>query len=444
MTAITALDSAERARLRERAASCCVEYRNHPLPTGCVPRAGRIGVEDNGTTVLLQVDRKVRYVGLDAEVHAWVTAGTHAFSDLDTAIEWLSSKLPEPKVARAAAPTAVRYPTVDLDAVEAESEDATRPVSAPELEAAIREEVVGQAEAVNVIATTVAHHTAKMRPRRPVSILLYGPTGTGKTLVGERLATSLTALSGETWRSLRYDMNEYSERHAVARLHGAPPGYVGHGEGTSLASELAANPRCVVVFDEIDKAHPDVLTALMNLMDAGRLGSSDTGRPATRSVLLFTSNLAVAPGGDQEEMARRALIERGTRPEVVGRFRHMCGFTPLTGRQRAEVAARSVARVAADYGLSVSEIDPAYLRRVLNDTRHSTIGVRALEYLIDAQLGAQLAAQAAGTTVRVIGADPQVAPSARTDATAAPTSDASCLVPGDPTAGSPTNAQEKP
>lgn len=444
MTAITALNTENRATLRERAASSCIVYQNHPLPSGCAPTSGRIGVEDNGTTVLLHVDRTVRYVGLDPEVNAWVTVGTHAFSDLDTAIEWLGSKLPEPSAASARSTKRVLYPAVDLDAVKAEQAEAPRPVSAHELEAAIREEVVGQAEAIHVIATTVAHHTAKVRPRRPVSILLYGPTGTGKTLVGERLATSLTALSGETWRSLQYDMNEYSERHAVARLHGAPPGYVGHGEGTSLASELATNPRCVVVFDEIDKAHSEVLTALMNLMDAGRLGSSDTGRPATQAVLLFTSNLPVPPGGDQEEMARRALLEQGTRPEIVGRFRHLCGFTPLTGRERAEVAARTVARVAADYGLSVSDIDPVYLSRVLHDTRQSNIGVRALEYLIDAQLGAQLAAQPTGTPVRVVGSDPQVAPADRTRGSATRDSDAPCLSADDPTVGSATRSQEKP
>jgi ATP-dependent Clp protease ATP-binding subunit ClpB len=244
-----------------------------------------------------------------------------------------------------------------------------------------------------------------------------GATGTGKTLFAERAASALTELTDTEWRLLRYDMSEFSERHAVSRLLGAPPGYVGHGSGSSLATELAAHPNCVIMFDEIDKAHPEVLIALMNLMDKGRLGNTDGAQPAAvSSILLFTSNLAINTNGNSRPMsvselehaARQALLAHGTRPEIVARFANICTFTPLTGRERAFVAARSVKRVAEDYGVAVTSIDPAYLSGLLERTHDSRIGVRGLEYLVDADLGEQLAKRALGDNVEVIGSDPQV------------------------------------
>ena len=415
MTSIPALSDGDLTELRERAGRTCIVYQNHDLPRGCAPSVGRVGVEHVGGLVHLHVDRSVRYAGSDPEVAAWVGSGTHIFATFEDMLQWLRDRA----IPTSAAPTAARAtdPIFDLDQVVYEPGDSRTLVDPVALESAIRTEVIGQTEAVRKLTGDIARHLSKERPRKPLCLLLMGATGTGKTLFAERAASALTELTDTEWRLLRYDMNEFSERHAVSRLLGAPPGYVGHGSGSSLATELAAHPNCVIMFDEIDKAHPEVLIALMNLMDKGRLGNTDGAQPAAvSSILLFTSNLAVNTSGDSspqsvfdlEHAARQALLAHGTRPEIVARFANICMFTPLTGRDRAFVAARSVKRVAEDYGVAVTSIDPAYLSGLLKRTRASRIGVRGLEYLVDADLGEQLAKRALGDNVEVIGSEPQI------------------------------------
>ncbi len=159
------------------------------------------------------------------------------------------------------------------------------------LEGQLHERVVGQDEAVRVVAEAVRRSRAGLGdPNRPIgSFLFLGPTGVGKTELARALAE---ALFGDQDRMVRVDMSEFQERHTVSRLVGAPPGYVGYEEAGQLTEAVRRRPYSVVLLDEIEKAHPDVFNILLQVLDDGRLTDSQ-GRTVSfrNTVLIMTSNL---------------------------------------------------------------------------------------------------------------------------------------------------------
>ena len=158
----------------------------------------------------------------------------------------------------------------------------------------LRERVVGQDAALTVVANAIRRSRAGLSdPQRPIgSFLFLGPTGVGKTETARALAEFLF---DDEQAMVRIDMSEYMEKHAVARLIGAPPGYVGYDEGGQLTEAVRRRPYAVILFDEIEKAHPDVFNMLLQVMDDGRLTDSK-GRTVDfkNTVLIMTSNLGAA------------------------------------------------------------------------------------------------------------------------------------------------------
>lgn len=409
------LTEAERTALAARTTQVCVVYRDHPMPSGTVPGTARIGIESSGPGARLYVHRGLAYTGSDEEIRRWLLDGVRRFESLDDLLSWLGRAV-GPIGARPAAHRGASRPgpgsrpvvpapanVTELDEVEAPA-DAAAPPTAEDLLELLRARVLGQDAALAALASAVAQHARKSFPRRPLSAMLVGPTGVGKTETAETLARTLSELGHGDWHALRLDMAEMSERFAVSRLVGAPPGYIGYGDD-SLASHLARHPRQVVLFDEVDRAHPDVVTALMNLVDAGRLDSARYGAVTARqAILLFTTNLGAAElpvihDGDGDRLGRDHLLRHGMAPELVARFGTVAVYGPLTASALAAVAARAVGTVAADYGVAVRHVAPAYLSRLLGRTTGSGLGVRAIEHAADAELGRGFAAQRGGYVV---------------------------------------------
>src|ERR1700677_235198 len=160
-----------------------------------------------------------------------------------------------------------------------------------EMEGRLRERVVGQEEAIETVANAIRRSRAGLSdPNRPIgSFLFLGPTGVGKTETARALAEFLF---DDEHSMIRIDMSEYMEKHAVARLIGAPPGYVGHDEGGQLTEAVRRRPYSVILFDEIEKAHPDVFNVLLQVLDDGRLTDSK-GRTVSfkNSIIIMTSNI---------------------------------------------------------------------------------------------------------------------------------------------------------
>ena len=208
------------------------------------------------------------------------------------------------------------------------------------LDQILHERIVGQDEAVRLVADAIIRARSGIKdPRRPIgSFIFLGPTGVGKTELAKTLAA---ALFDTEENMVRIDMSEYQERHTVSRLVGAPPGYVGYEEGGQLTEAVRRRPYSVVLFDEIEKAHPDVFNTLLQVLDDGRLTDAQ-GRTVDfrNTVIIMTSNIgsqylvgdATADGEIKPDVRERVLAEmRGYfRPEFLNRLDDIVLFKPLT------------------------------------------------------------------------------------------------------------------
>ena len=283
------------------------------------------------------------------------------------------------------------------------------------MEARLHARVIGQDEAVVAVANAIRRARAGLQdPNRPLgSFLFLGPTGVGKTELARALAEFMF---DDEQAMVRIDMSEYMERHAVARLIGAPPGYVGYEEGGQLTEAVRRRPYSVVLFDEIEKAHPDVFNTLLQLLDDGRL-TDGQGRQVdfTNTVVIMTSNIASqriqSLVGDERAM-REAVMEElrdELRPEFLNRIDDVIIFTPLTKAQITEIVDIQVARLAQRLGerqlkLELTDAARAHLAEVGYDP---TFGARPLKRAVQNELLNPLALEvlqgkfAPGSTVLV-------------------------------------------
>ena len=223
------------------------------------------------------------------------------------------------------------------------------------MEERLHQRVVGQDEAVDAVANAVRRARAGLQdPNRPIgSFIFLGPTGVGKTELARALAEFL--FDDET-HMVRIDMSEYMEKHAVSRLIGAPPGYVGYDEGGQLTEAVRRRPYSVVLFDEIEKAHPDVFNILLQLLDDGRL-TDGQGRTVDfrNTVVIMTSNVGsqlIAAAG--RDLRRRRQVHGGAAPHLPARVpqpdrrdRRLPPAGPQRARPHRRPAARAPAQAAA-------------------------------------------------------------------------------------------------
>ena len=224
------------------------------------------------------------------------------------------------------------------------------------LDEVLHERVIGQDEAVRLVADAVIRARAGIKdPRRPIgSFIFLGPTGVGKTELSRALAE---ALFDSEDNIVRLDMSEYQERHTVSRLVGAPPGYVGYEEGGQLTEAVRRKPYSVVLFDEIEKAHPDVFNTLLQILDDGRLTDAQ-GRTVDfrNTVIIMTSNIgSLLPARRRRPTRARSLPDardrvmgelRGHfRPEFLNRVDEIVLFKPLTLAEIERIVELQIASV---------------------------------------------------------------------------------------------------
>jgi ATP-dependent Clp protease ATP-binding subunit ClpB len=240
------------------------------------------------------------------------------------------------------------------------------------MEERLRERVVGQDAALTIVANAIRRSRAGLSdPKRPIgSFIFLGSTGVGKTETARALAEFLF---DDEQAMLRIDMSEYMEKHAVARLIGAPPGYVGYDEGGQLTEAVRRRPYMVILFDEIEKAHPDVFNILLQVMDDGRLTDAK-GRTVDfkNTVLIMTSNLGAAALAAETlktehdfDMARESVmrvLREHFRPEFLNRVDEMVIFRPLGHAQMSqilELRLNEVRKMLEDRQISFELTDPA-------------------------------------------------------------------------------------
>jgi ATP-dependent Clp protease ATP-binding subunit ClpB len=263
------------------------------------------------------------------------------------------------------------------------------------MEEKLHERVVGQDEAVRLVADAIRRSRSGLSdPNRPYgSFLFLGPTGVGKTELCKALAAFLFDAEDHL---IRIDMSEYMESHSVARLIGAPPGYVGYDEGGQLTEQVRRKPYSVILFDEMEKAHPDVFNALLQVLDDGRL-TDGQGRTVDfkNTVIVMTSNLGsqliqsmVGSKYDAIKAAVMAEVKSHFRPEFVNRIDEVVVFHAL-----GEEHIKSIARIQLgilekrlakmDFGLDVSDAALAELAKVGFDPVY---GARPLKRAIQSEI----------------------------------------------------------
>lgn len=269
------------------------------------------------------------------------------------------------------------------------------------LEEQLRRRVVGQEEALSAVAKAVRRSRAGVQdPNRPIaSFLMLGPTGVGKTELGKALAEFLF----DDERALvRIDMSEFMEKHSVARLTGAPPGYVGYEEGGVLTNKVHRKPYSVILFDEVEKAHPDVFNLFLQVLDDGRLTDSQgTTVNFANTIILMTSNLGsdrIEPveTEDERRMMNRAIMEvvRGHfRPEFLNRLDDILIFNQLTLDAMlpiVEIQLRRVQRLLTDKKIDLVVSDGARAH-LAEEGFNPLYGARPLKRVIQTRLQDPLA-----------------------------------------------------
>jgi ATP-dependent Clp protease ATP-binding subunit ClpB len=277
-----------------------------------------------------------------------------------------------------------------------------------ELEARLGERVIGQPAAVEAVAAAIRRARAGMQsPTRPVgSFLFLGPTGVGKTELAKALAA---ALFDEDEALVRLDMSEFMERNAVARLVGAPPGYVGYEEGGQLTEAVRRRPYAVLLLDEVEKAHPEVFNLLLQVLDDGRLTDSQ-GRTVDfrHTVVIMTSNLAsrailenARAGGDpadQEQALERAVDQALTaqfRPEFLNRIDEVIRFRPLAPvdlERIVRLQLAELARLLAEQHLQLEVPEPV-VQALAEQGYEPEYGARPLRRVLRRQLENPLATE---------------------------------------------------
>ncbi|RIL05950.1 MAG: type VI secretion system ATPase TssH, partial [Proteobacteria bacterium] len=266
------------------------------------------------------------------------------------------------------------------------------------LDQALHHRVVGQEEAVRFVADAVIRARSGIKdPKRPIgSFIFLGPTGVGKTELAKTLAANLFDTEDNM---VRIDMSEYMEKFAVSRLIGAPPGYVGYEEGGQLTEAVRRKPYSVVLFDEIEKAHPEVFNVLLQILDDGRVTDAQ-GRTVDfkNTVIIMTSNIGsphllegITGKGEIKESARDAVMRelRGAfRPEFLNRIDEIVLFKPLTLKEITEIVElqlNEIRKRLRDRNITL-EITPKAKEHVANAGYDPVYGARPLKRFLQREL----------------------------------------------------------
>ena len=273
------------------------------------------------------------------------------------------------------------------------------------LEELLKERVIGQNKAVSLVANAVRRGRAGLKdPDRPIgSFLFLGQTGVGKTELSRALAEGVF---GDEKRLIRFDMSEYAEPHSISKLIGSPPGYVGYEEQGRLIKEVRSHPYSVVLFDEVEKAHPDVLTILLQILEDGRLTASD-GRIADfrNTIVILTGNIGAeelqkralgfggGKGGDASDVMR--ALKKQFRPELLNRIDNIVVFERLTDENMEEICAKmleNVASRAAGRGIGLAFSKSAE-KQLCENVSQEDMGARPLRRKITSEIEDMLSAK---------------------------------------------------
>lgn len=367
------------------------EFAPCELPPGCVPRYAALGFarREDGA-YLLYWRPAVRYDGTDGVLRALFARSAWRFESYGQLAARLRTLHPVKEVSAAVFPTLEPSPA-PKPAPKQKPSPAPEQMGAlfPRLVRELGERVLGQERAVEAAAFRLCAHVGKSAPARPLSLILYGPTGVGKSELAKAVAPALERCGCPRYQTVWTELNTFTQPHSVHRLIGAPPGYVGYDD-PPIFEAVRENPRTVFLFDELDKAHPEVLKMFLSVLDEGRVTARRPAEDGQREldfrqcVFIFTSNADLSDRGGQSvgfstdgpkqetaapatlaerlyqenESARRAMVRQGVLSEIAGRFTGLIGFQPLTLAARRDITRKQLRALGREYGVVIADADP--------------------------------------------------------------------------------------
>lgn len=267
------------------------------------------------------------------------------------------------------------------------------------IESELKKSVSGQEQAVGAVISALRRYGSGLRERsRPIASLIFaGPTGVGKTSLAAALSKALFNAEDAL---VRFDMSEFSQKHSVSRLIGAPPGYIGFEDGGELTERVRKKPYSVVLFDELEKAHKEVIAILLQLLDNGFLTDSAGRKVSFRNtIVIMTTNAAAKPlgicgfGAASEEAMPRDTLAQTFSPELVNRIDAVCRFTELTEAVCADIAKSCFEELrarATQTGVSLNA-DEAIYKVIANKSRYRKYGAREIKRVIGRDIETPLA-----------------------------------------------------
>ena len=383
------------------------------MPEGFSPQQVRVAMAHRGDSYAIRTMESAVYHGNNKALRK-LTQGIQSFSSFAKLKAYLKSAHVAEATDQSTQPSAPVSQTkehpetrTDLDQISVKDDKPTVQYVDPEgLLERCAQQIRGQEEALPPLCRQVAAHVAKINPDRPLTLLISGPAGCGKSYTAKTMAEAINDMNPAChYGTIMVHCNELSESNHVHKLLGAPAGYVGYGDELVLGP-VATKPFQIVVFDEVEKAHSAVLKTIMTAMDCGymMLNKAPEGGSLKldlrRCIFFFTSNLPLDQNMDpsldimgRDQHYRKALRAAGILPEIVDRFYFITTYRPLNGRAMAEIVTKGIGRVAAQYGITLTYVCPTIVQS-LYDLSSGATSARIIETLVDRHLGVFFAMEA--------------------------------------------------
>ena len=397
------------ALLRRRADACAQLGRSYELrctlPDYCAPSEATIGFCRTGERYFLYIRPRIHCAKTVPALSGLLSHGMESFPVFSDLTAWLRRLGHELSCDELALP-----PFFEI------------------LRNSLSQQILGQAAAVESAAFRISTHLCKTSPLRPLSLVLYGPTGVGKSEFGKAICPVLRSLQPQRkWDCVWTELNTFTQPHTLSRLIGAPPGYVGYGDRPILEA-VRRNPYTVFLFDELDKAHPEILKVFMSILDEGRCNAQSEDEYGQRElvfrhcIFIFTTNadltgtvrqpLGFSPPHEdsvptiqetapsdlthrfflRDDSARRAMVQSGVLREIAARFTALIEFKPLDNSARHAITAKQIAALGQEFGLRIVSVSPSITAAL---TPRDAFSVRSTTAILEGKLTPFFAAHSA-------------------------------------------------